>query len=269
MGHTIAETALENGDSVAATLLSRTDRGPLSERYGNRCKYYHLDVRDGAMIRKVVADVERDWGGIDILVNNAGYGLLGSLEETAEDEYRKLFDVNVFGLAEVTKAALANMRKRRSGHIINTASQAGFVGKMGLAFYSASKFAVEGLSEALAAEVAPLGIKVTIIEPGSFRTNFAGGSLAMSKTVIEDYAASGGVFRAALTGRDGNQPNDPRKLGQVVWTLSKAENPPLRLAIGEDSLTDVLKKLDRTRKDAEEWRAVSSSTYFDDVKPAN
>lgn len=265
MGHHIAETALANGDRVAATILANSDQGPLSGKFPDRCRYYCLDVRDHDRIRKVVADVEGDFGRIDILVNNAGYGLVGSLEETAEEEYRRLFDVNVFGLAEMIKAVLPGMRARRSGRIVNTSSMAGFVGKMGLAFYCGSKFAVEGLSEALAAEVAPLGIKVTIIEPGSFRTEFAGGSLAQTKTVIDDYAESAAVFRAAVIAKHGVQPNDPRKLGEVLWTLSNMEDPPMRLPVGEDCLLDVLKKIDEARGAAEKWRKLSSSTYFDEA----
>ncbi|MCB1477237.1 MAG: SDR family NAD(P)-dependent oxidoreductase [Rhodobiaceae bacterium] len=266
MGHHIAETALKNGDSVAATILAKGDTGPLSEKYGNRCRYYHLDVRDTAMVKEVVARAERDFGRIDVLMNNAGYGLHGALEETAEDEYRRLFDVNVFGLSEVTRAALPGMRARRAGRIINTASLAGFAGKMGLAFYCASKFAVAGLSEALAAEVGPLGIKVTVIEPGSFRTEFAGTSLAGARDIIDDYADTGGIFRKGIVAKNGLQPNDPAKLGDVIWTLSNIENPPMHLPIGEDSLLELLGKLEATRKDAEQWRELSSSTYFDDVK---
>lgn len=266
MGYRIAETALENGDRVAATVLSKELQGPLKERFPDRCRYYHLDIRDSKMVSEVVSRIHGDFGSIDVLVNNAGYGLLGSLEETSEDEYRRLFDVNVFGLAEITKAVLPIMRKQRSGRIINTASQAGFVGVMGLAFYSASKFAVEGLSEALAREVAPFGIHVSIIEPGSFRTEFAGNSLALSAKVIEDYASTAGVIRAGLTGKHGKQPNDPGKLGKVVWKLSTAEKPPMHLAIGEDCLLEILGKLDAVRAQAEEWRDVSCSTYFDEIK---
>jgi NAD(P)-dependent dehydrogenase (short-subunit alcohol dehydrogenase family) len=174
LGHAIAEAALQRGETVVATVLAANGRSPLSTQYANNFRCHHLDVTDHVTARELIAATEKEFGGIDVLVNNAGFGLVGAAEETEPAEYRRMFEVNFFGMVELTRAVLPGMRARRSGHIINLSSLVGFVGASGFAFYSASKFALEGFSESLAKEVEPLGIKVTIVEPGGFRTDFAG-----------------------------------------------------------------------------------------------
>ena len=220
-------------------------------------------MRDLDSIAPTVSRIEADFGKIDVLVNNAGYGLVGAAEETTESEYRPLFDVNFFGMTEITKAVLPGMRSRRHGHIISTASQVGFVAMVGYAYYSASKFAMEGFCEALAVETAPLGIKVTILEPGAVRTDFAGGSMKSAKRSIEDYASTAGRVRQLVKDNNGLQPNDPQKIAEAICTIANDEAPPLRLVLGLDALAAIEKKLDRTRKTIDQWRDLASSVGFD------
>lgn len=263
MGRAIAWNALQRGHRVAATVLAGDGKSSLTEEYPDACSSYHLDVTDHAAVRDVVARVERDCGSIDVLVNNAGFGLVGAAEETDSAEYRPMFEVNFFGLAEVTRAVLAGMRARRRGHIISISSLVGIVGLPGFSFYSASKFAVEGFSESLAAEVRALGIRVSLVEPGGFRTDFAGGSLSRARTVIGEYAETSGQSRARLDARNGKQPGDPMKLGAAICEIVEHGQPPLRLPLGADCLPLVLEKASAVAAECERWRELSLSTSFD------
>lgn len=264
MGYAIAQAALEHGHDVIATVLAPDGRCALSADYPDRLRSFHLDVTNRDAVWRLIEEVERTSSGIDVLVNNAGFGLVGAAEETVPEEYRKMFEVNFFGMAEMTRAVLAGMRNRRRGHIINISSLVGMVGASGFSFYSASKFAVEGFSEGLAKEVDPLGLKVTIIEPGGFRTDFAGGSLARAKTIIDDYSATSGATRDYLTARHGAQPGDPAKLGAVLCQLVDMEKPPLRLALGGDALQQVEQKAEFLSREINRWRDLSLSTSFRD-----
>lgn len=263
MGLAIARAALEQGDNVAATVLDPRGRSPLTDDWPGRCRAYRLDVTNHEEAHATVARAEQDFGAIDVLVNNAGYGLVGAAEETAAEEYRRLFEVNFFGMVEVTRAALPGMRQRRRGHVINLSSLVGFVGFAGMALYSASKFAVEGYSESLARECAHLGIRVTIVEPGGFRSDFAGGSLAVARRVIDDYAASAGATRTAMKTRHGTQPGDPARLALALCRISRMAEPPLRLPLGADAWQQVTDKARQVRVDAERWKELSFSTAFD------
>lgn len=267
LGYAIAEAALRKGDRVVATVFAPDGKCLLSEQFKTNCVSRHMDVTDSKAVYEAVRQAEEEFGGIDVLVNNAGYGLVGAAEEIDPLEYRPMFEVNFFGLVEVTRAVLANMRHRRRGHIINLSSLVGFVGAPGFAFYSASKFAVEGFSESLAKEVEPLGIKVTMIEPGGFRSDFAGGSLARAQTTIDDYAATSGATRGYLTTRHGNQPGDPALLGTALVKVVDMTNPPLRLPLGGDALEQILGKADFVRAEIDRWRELSLSTNF--VSPTN
>lgn len=262
LGYAIAEAALRKGDRVVATVFAADGKSALSEQFGARCLSRHLDVTDSKAVHEAVRQAEEEFGGIDVVVNNAGYGLVGAAEEIDAHEYRPMFEVNFFGLVEVTRAALAGMRSRRRGHIINLSSLAGFVGGPGFAFYSASKFAVEGFSESLAKEVGPLGIKVTMIEPGGFRSDFAGGSLARAQTMIDDYAATSGATRDYLSIRHGTQPGDPALLGNVLASIVDMADPPLRLPLGRDALGQVLDKANLVRGEIDRWSEISLSTDF-------
>jgi NAD(P)-dependent dehydrogenase (short-subunit alcohol dehydrogenase family) len=264
LGYAIAEAALKQGDNVVATVLAKDGRSSLSSAYSDRFRSHYLDVTDYESSRRLIDATQADFGKIDVLVNNAGYGLVGAAEETVPSEYRRLFEVNYFGMVELTRAALRGMRARRQGHIINMSSLVGFVGAAGFTHYSASKFAVEGFSESLAKEVEPLGIKVTIIEPGGFRTDFAGTSLARAQQYIDDYKPTSGSMREYLTARDGHQPGDPSLLGLALCKLVSLSDPPLRLSLGADAWDQVRKKAELVSRESERWKDLSMSTNFRD-----
>ncbi len=195
-------------------------------------------------VAEAAKKAEAKFGRIDVLVNNAGYGFLSAAEEAQEDEIRAQFETNFFGLAAMTRAVLPLMRKQRSGHILNISSMAGFIGFPGVAYYNASKFAVEGLSEALAKEVEPLGIKVTIVEPGPFRTDWAGRSLITPRKAIADYTDTAGARRKGIAGGSGKQAGDPVRAAAAMLKVVESPNPPLRLLLGRIALNNARGKLD-------------------------
>ncbi|HEX5342291.1 MAG TPA: SDR family NAD(P)-dependent oxidoreductase, partial [Duganella sp.] len=205
------------------------------------------------------------FGAIDVLVNNAGYGLVGALEEYSDAELVSQFNTNVFGVAYVTRAVLPHMRQRRSGHIFNISSAAGVAGFAGASAYSASKFALEGMSEGLAQEVAPLGIKLTIVEPGYFRTEFlTAGSVTFAERVIDDYDATVGVARRGALEMNGKQGGDPDKLAQALLRLALAKEPPLRFSAGADSVGLLEQTLQSKAKELASWRELALSLAHDD-----
>jgi NAD(P)-dependent dehydrogenase (short-subunit alcohol dehydrogenase family) len=255
---------LERGDQVVVTVLNGDGTHALSSSYPDRLRAFHLDARDHARIGTIVAAAAEAFGRIDVLVNNAGYGLIALAEATAADKYRPLFEVNFFGLVEMTRAALPYMRRQRSGHIINLSSYAGYLATPGFSFYSASKFAVEGYSEALAKEVKHFGIHVTIIEPGGFRSDFAGPSLVMEKgRLVEEYAESAARVEQYSASRHGKQPNDPEKFGLVMCRLVDEAAPPVRLPLGEDALDAIREETKAVALELERWAEFSVSTRFD------
>lgn len=198
---------------------------------------------------------------MDIVVNNAGFGMLGAVEEVEESQARQVFETNFFGLLSVVQAALPHLRAQAGGHIINISSIGGFTGTPGYGLYNASKFAVEGLSEALAAELLPLGIHVTIVEPGFFRTNFlSGNSLQRANRVIEAYTATSGKTRESADKRDGQQPGDPALAAKAIITVTQSPNPPLRLILGTDAVARVRAKLAQVAGNVEAWESVSVNT---------
>ncbi|MEP6503508.1 MAG: oxidoreductase [Betaproteobacteria bacterium] len=262
IGLRIVEAALAAGDRVVAT--SR-DVAALRERFaGNDALLpVALDVTDEAQAGTAVAAALARFGHIDVLVNNAGYGLLGAVEEASADEVRKLYETNVFGLLNVTRAVLPSMRERRSGHVVNISSVGGFRSGPGFGVYCSTKFAVEGLSEALHGELAPLGVHVTVVEPGYFRTEFLDStSLTVSPRLLADYAATAGAVREAATRINLNQPGDPVRLAQAVLALVASPTPPLRLPLGTDTLQMMAEKIAFVEAETHAWRAVSASTDF-------
>jgi NAD(P)-dependent dehydrogenase (short-subunit alcohol dehydrogenase family) len=262
LGFRIAEAALGAGDRVVAT-ARKADDVVAALGQSERLLALPLDVTDETQAQQAADAAIARFGRIDILVNNAGYGLLGSVEEASAEEIEAIYRVNVFGLMAVTRAVLPNMRQNRSGHILNLSSVGGFVSGAGFGVYCSTKFAVEGLSEALAAELAPLGIKLTIIEPGYFRTDFLEArSLVVSPTRIADYDATSGMVREAAKTISLNQPGDPAKLGTAVIALVDAANPPLRLALGSDTFAVVGDKLTYVRGELDAWEQLSKSTDF-------
>jgi NAD(P)-dependent dehydrogenase (short-subunit alcohol dehydrogenase family) len=261
-GALIAEAALAAGDAVVATAR---DPATVTARLGTheRLLATRLDVTSEAEAHEAAGAAVKKFGRIDILVNNAGFGLLGAIEEASAAETQRLFNTNVFGLLGVTRAVLPHLRRQRSGHVINVSSVGGYTGYPGWGVYGATKFAVEGITEALAGEVAPLGIKVTVVEPGFFRTNFLDeSSLVRTAQEIDDYRDSVGKTRAHAADVNGGQRGDPRKLAQAFLQLANAKNPPLRLPLGSDTLERIEAKNAHVSKEIATWRAVATSTDF-------
>lgn len=225
-----------------------------------------LDVTRPDQIAEAVAKAEARFGGIDVLVNNAGYGYLSAIEEGEDDEVRAMFETNLFGLANVIKAVLPGMRARRRGHIVNISSQGGLIGFPGVGYYNATKFAVEGLSEALAKECGPLGIKVTIVEPGPFRTDWAGRSLKMPKTAISDYAQTAGARREAIQAYSGTQPGDPVRAAEAILAAVEAAEPPLHLLLGRPAYEMVSAKFKEFAAEMERWKDVTLAADFAEDK---
>ena len=225
-----------------------------------------LDVTLPAQVADVVQRAEARFGRIDVLVNNAGFGYLSAIEEGEDAEVRAMFETNVFGLANMTKEVLPGMRARRSGHIVNLSSVGGLVGFPGIGYYNATKFAVEGLSEALAKETAPLGIKVTIVAPGPFRTDWAGRSLKTPRVAIADYAQSAGARRAMIQGRSGSQPGDPIRAAEAILRAVESPEPPLHLLLGRPAYEFTAAKFKEFTTEMEKWREVSLGTDFPDAQ---
>ena len=229
----------------------------LLEGHEDRSLKLRLDVTNHAEVVDAVKQAEARFGRIDVLVNNAGYGYLAAIEEGEDEAIRAQFETNVFGLADLIREALPGMRRRRSGHIVNYSSIGGLVSFGATGYYHASKYAVEGLSESLAVEVAPLGIHVTLVEPGPFRTDWAGRSIVESKTVIDDYAETAGVRRKQTHERSGNQVGDPVRAAEAVITAVTSADPPLRLLLGAPALELAYGKLDKLRANFDAWKDVT------------
>ncbi|MFI9113635.1 oxidoreductase [Streptomyces venezuelae] len=261
-GRAFTEAAVAVGDVVVAAARRVSALDDLVAAHPDQVDPVALDVTDTAAIDRVVADVVERHGRVDVLVNNAGRTHVGSVEETADEELRSLFDVHLFGPAALTRAVLPHMRARRSGAIVQLSSVGGQGSMPGFGAYSATKFALEGLSEALAAEVRPLGIRVLIVEPGAFRTSlFGNGSL--SGDTIADYADTVGATRSFVEAGDGGQAGDPAKAAAAVLTALNADEPPLRLALGDDSIDMIHAHLDLVRADLNAWDKVGRDTKFD------
>jgi NAD(P)-dependent dehydrogenase (short-subunit alcohol dehydrogenase family) len=262
-GALIAEAALAAGDAVVATAR---DPSTVTARLGSheRLLATRLDVTSEAEAHEAAGQAVKKFGRIDILVNNAGYGLLGAIEEASAAETTKLFGTNVFGLLGVTRAVLPHMRRQRAGHIINVSSVGGYTGYPGWGVYGATKFAVEGITEALAGEVAPLGIKVTVVEPGFFRTDFLDEtSLSRTAQHIEDYSETVGQTRAHAADVNHGQRGDPRKLAQAFMQLVNAKNPPTRLPLGSDTVERIESKNAHVAQELATWRKTAISTDWD------
>jgi NAD(P)-dependent dehydrogenase (short-subunit alcohol dehydrogenase family) len=262
LGRAFAVGALAAGHTVIGTARRPEDADAFSAQAPGRAHALVLDVTDYAAIPKAVAEAEAAVGPIDILVNNAGYGHEGVLEESSIDDLQRQFAANVFGPVAMIKAVLPGMRERRRGHIVNVTSMGGFITMPGIAFYCGSKFALEGLSESLGKEVEGLGIHVTALAPGQFRTDWAGRSMDRTPRTIADYDAVMDPIRASRKAKSGNQPGDPDKAAQALLTLVGSDNPPTRLFLGEDALGLVDRKLDSMRVEIAAWEAVSRSTSF-------
>lgn len=262
LGRAFAEGALAAGHRVVGTVRRGTDADAFAAVSPDLAFPLVLDVTDYAAIRAAIAEAEQRAGAIDVLVNNAGYGHEGVLEESSIDDLQRQFAANVFGQVAMMKAVLPGMRERRRGHIVNVTSMGGFITMPGISFYCGSKFALEGISEALGKEVAPFGIRVTALAPGQFRTEWAGRSMDRTPRSIADYDTLMDPIRTARQAKNGNQPGDPAKAAKALLALVEAENPPVRLFLGEDALGLVDQKLDAVRDEIKAWDALSRSTSF-------
>jgi NAD(P)-dependent dehydrogenase (short-subunit alcohol dehydrogenase family) len=262
IGALIAEAALADGNAVVA---AGRNVAAIAERLGESPALLPvaLDVTSDAQAKAAVQAAIEKFGRIDVLVNNAGFGLLGAVEESADNDVRRMYDTNVFGLLNVTRAALPTMRANRSGHVINISSVGGYRAAAGFGVYSSTKFAVEGITEALHAELKPLGIYATVVEPGYFRTDFLdASSLVVAPDVIGDYDETSGAVRRRAVQINHNQPGDPAKLAAAMITLVDAPNPPLRLPLGTDTLAAIAAKNTYVTQEMEAWKALSASTDF-------
>ncbi|WP_211265805.1 oxidoreductase [Actinacidiphila oryziradicis] len=263
-GQALTEAALAAGDTVVAAARRPEVLDSLAAAHPDRMFPVALDVTDPARITAVVAEVLLWYGRIDVLVNNAGRGLVGAVEESTDRELRDLMDLHFFGPAALTRAVLPHMRRQGSGAIVQMSSMGGRFSFAGVGAYSATKFALEGLSEALALEVAPFGIKVLIVEPGAFRTGFAGGGALQQSAAIPAYEETVGPVRAALPSTDGKQPGDPAKAAAAILAAMEAKETPLRLPLGNDAADAISAHLHASREETLTWESVSRSTDFDD-----
>jgi NAD(P)-dependent dehydrogenase (short-subunit alcohol dehydrogenase family) len=261
-GRLLAEEVLKAGGKVIATARNLDSVAALEEQYPQTAKALALDVTNAGQVESVVTEAIAKFGRVDVLVNNAGYGVAGAIEEVSEAEFMPMFETNVFGLLRVTRAFLPHLRKQRSGHILNLSSIGGLVASPGMGFYNATKFAVEGMSEALAAELSPLGIRVTIIEPGPFRTDFLGRSGVVAKTSIADYDATAGNMRRYFAENDGKQKGDPLRAVHAMMEIVESPNPPLRLLLGASALQRLRAKLNNWEKEVVSWEQVTVGADF-------
>jgi NADP-dependent 3-hydroxy acid dehydrogenase YdfG len=262
IGEALARRLLESGFRVAATSRNTKAVEELARAYPDTALALALDVTNRTQIADAVAACERRFGAIDVLVNNAGYGYYASIEEGDDAAMRAMFETNVFGLVAMTQAVLPSMRARHRGHIVNISSIGGLVAYPGSGYYAATKFAVEALSEALSKEVAPLGIRVLIVEPGPFRTRFVENSQGEIAVGIADYADTVGVRRATIQANSGKQAGDPARAAKAIIDAVASDHPPLRLLLGARALSEARSKLESLRQDVDAWEATTRAADF-------
>ncbi len=264
LGKAFAVALLQEGFKVVGTARKQEAMEQFEQLRPGAAFARVLNVTDAPeRLAAFVAEVEQNVGTVYALINNAGYGHEGTLEESSMDELRQQFEVNVFGAVSMMKAVLPHMRARREGRILNVTSMGGLMTMPGLSYYHGSKFAMEGISSSLAKEVRPLGIYVTAVEPGMFRTDWAGRSMVRSERSISDYDAIFNPIREARKARSGQQPGDPAKAGQAIAEFLTASEPPLHLLLGSDAFDYVQKELETLRSEFATWETVTRSTNFD------
>ena len=266
-GRELAKVVVARGYRAAVTARDPTQVADLVAGHEDRTLALRLDVTDPTQVAESVRHAEDRLGRIDVLVNNAGIGYFAAVEESDEADVRRMFEIDFFGLASMTRAVLPGMRKRRSGHIVNIGSIAGLAAYPSLGYYCAAKFAVEGLSEVLAEEVRPLGIKVTLVEPSAFRTDWAGRSANEARAEIADYAATAGAVRRELRELNGKQPGDPVRAANAIIQVVESRVPPLHLLLGKDALRMAREKLDALRRDFDTWQNVTVGADYPTGEP--
>ncbi len=263
LGRALAEAVIGAGHNAVVTARNISSAADLSDTAPERVLAVGLDVTKPEQVASAVQQAEERFGGVDVLVNNAGYGYRSAVEEGDDADIRALFETHFFGAVAMIKAVLPGMRGRRSGAIVNISSIGVQLAAVGSGYYAAAKAAIEGLSGALRGELAPLGISVTVVEPGAFRTDFAGRSLAQSVTVIDDYAATAGQRRKEHDTMDGNQPGDPAKAGAAIMAAVESAEPPAFLLLGTDALALYRYVADGRAKEIANWERLTTSTDFD------
>ena len=261
-GRALAKEVLAKGYQAAVAARNTDDVKDIIEAYPKTAIAVKLDVTVPSEILTAVGTTLEKFGHIDVLVNNAGIGYFAAIEESEDEQVRRMFEINVFGLAKMTQAVLPVMRKQRSGHILNISSIGGLRSFPGVGFYNATKYAVDGFSEALSKEIAPLGIKVTIIAPSGFRTDWAGRSAKDSIVKIDDYATTAGKNAGDIRGYSGNQPGDPVRAAKAMITVVESENPPLRLLLGAAALKGGRAKIEELKHDFDTWAAITEGADF-------
>ena len=262
LGRVLAEHLLSVGARVVATARKVEQLKELDDQYPETAQTLGLDVTRQESVDEAVAAAVGRFGRIDVLVNNAGFGMVGAVEESAEGEYRPMFETNVFGMIRMTQAVLPQMRRQGAGHVVNLSSIGGLVATPGFGMYNATKFAVEGLSEALAQELKPLGIGVTIVEPGPFRTDFLGRSGLVAERRIAEYEQTSGKMRAYFSEQDGKQRGDPKRAAAAMVKAVESEHPPLRLLLGASTIPRLKGKLEAWEKEVATWQATTLGADF-------
>ena len=261
-GRELAKQVLELGHKAVVASRKTDDVADIVTDYPDTSIAVKLDVTNSDEIKSSVEEAIKKFGQIDVLVNNAGIGYFGAIEESEDNEVRRMFEINFWGLANMTKAVLPLMRKQRSGNIVNIASIGGLVGFPAVGYYKATKFAVDGFSDALSKETAPLGIKVTVVCPSGFRTDWAGRSANNSKIVIDDYKTTAETNKNTIRGYSGKQPGDPVRAAKAIIDAVESENPPLHLLLGAAALKGARNKLEVLKKDFDTWEDTTTGADF-------
>ncbi len=264
LGRALAQAVLSHGHNAVVTARNVNTVQDIADAFPDTALALPLDVTDNAQIALVAKEAKRRFGGIDVLVNNAGYGYRAAVEEADDADIRQLFDTNVFGAVDMIKAVLPGMRSKRSGSILNISSIGARITPAGSGYYSATKAALEGISGSLRKELQPLGINVTVIEPGAFRTDFAGRSLTQSATAIEDYAETAGKRRKENDTVHGTQPGDPAKAAEAILAIVNSPNPPSLAVLGKDAFDAFAAVAEAQRTELDQWRDLSLSTGIED-----
>ncbi len=262
LGRALAARVLSRGERVIATARSQEALDVLSAGFPETCRVLALDVTNREQVRSVVSQAAEAFGRLDVVVNNAGYGAVGAFEELGEEQIARNFDTNFFGALEIIRAALPILRAQGSGHIVNISAAAAISNYAGFSIYGATKWALEGVSESLAAELKPLGIKVTIVQPGPFRTDFIGRSLERAESHIADYDRTSGKFLRFLETMAGKQPGDPDKAAEAIIEAVESDAPPLRLVLGKYANDKLRRKLADAERERAAWEHVALATEF-------
>ena len=262
IGKALAKEVMKNGDFVIGTFRNQEQVNQFNEQNNGNGKAFLVDLSKMTTIETLVNQASNEFKQIDVLVNNAGSGFIGAIEEASLEETRNIFEVNFFATLQLTRLVLPIMRAQKSGHIIQISSHGGVKAFAGFGIYNASKFALEGYSEALKQEVEPLGIKVTIVEPGPFRTNFASSSLTEAKLELPDYKETASAFRSKLKGVHGIQEGDPDKAAIAIFQLTNSKNPTLRLPLGGIAISTIQQKIDSLKSDLEANKSIAKNAVF-------